>query len=260
MSQPMHVLIIDGATIFRQVFERMPVDERRERPEAVCHACVSSLARAVRDINPTHALVITEKRQQSWRHQIHPPYQATRKETPAQLIHASKFIRQKLDRAMLPVIYKDGIEARDLIASMSHTLSLRSVQTTILTTKAIYYQLVNPSTRIYHHFKREYRDEAWLMERYGCTANRFRDMLALSGYEADNIPGVRGVGYGIASKLLTEYGSLDAVFDNLDAIGGKRAEAIREQEGRIKMNQHLLTLRTEFSLGVKSSDICRAAA
>lgn len=82
-----------------------------------------------------------------------------------------------------------------------------------------------------------------------------RDLAALRGETADNIPGVPGVGDGFAAKWINQYGGLEQIIEHADEISGKKGEALRENIEQVKLNRSVNALVRDLDLGVSVSDL-----
>src|SRR5690606_22056095 len=75
-------------------------------------------------------------------------------------------------------------------------------------------------------------------------------LLALTGDTADNVPGVPGIGPKTAAKLIQEYGSLDGILQNIDAIKGKRRENLEAARETLALSKALVTLKDDVDLSI----------
>ncbi len=91
-------------------------------------------------------------------------------------------------------------------------------------------------------------DPAGVEEKFGVPPERIVDYLALIGDTSDNVPGIPKVGPKTAGKWLAEYGSLDAVVTNADAIKGKVGESLRANLDQIPLSRDLVTIRCDVAL------------
>ncbi len=77
------------------------------------------------------------------------------------------------------------------------------------------------------------------------------DLLGLKGDTSDNIPGVPGVGEKTAAKLIQEFGSLEAVLDNIDKIKTKRfQEIIRDHVEIACLSKELALLENDIPIDI----------
>ena len=91
-------------------------------------------------------------------------------------------------------------------------------------------------------------DAAAIQEKYFVSPAQYSDLAALVGETADNLPGVPGVGPKTAAKWINLYGGLEGVLADLDAIGGKVGDALRDHVDAVKRNRKLNRLHTDLDL------------
>ena len=94
-----------------------------------------------------------------------------------------------------------------------------------------------------------------IQEKYFVSPAQYSDLAALVGESADNLPGVPGVGPKTAAKWINLYGGLEGVLENLDAIGGKVGDSLRENVEEVKRNRRLNRLHTDLELPVTLDEL-----
>jgi DNA polymerase-1 len=128
----------------------------------------------------------------------------------------------------VPIFEQEGFEADDLIGTLCHQAEEQEVDTIVLTGDTDTLQLVSPHIRVLLSFavqKRTLYDEVAVRERYGGLGpESIADIKALEGDTSDNIPGVPGIGRKTAIKLLSEFGSLDGIYEHLEEVTPPRAK------------------------------------
>ena len=103
-------------------------------------------------------------------------------------------------------------------------------------------QMVDPMTmsRVSHDV---------VVSKWGVTPDKLGDVLALAGDSADNIPGVPGIGPKIAASLITEYGSLDELLEQVDNVKQKaRREKLKDNVGNARLSRELVELERELPI------------
>ena len=119
-------------------------------------------------------------------------------------------------------------------------------------------QLVeDPDTTLMNTMKNEIFDEAKVFEKFGVKPNQIRDMLALVGDTSDNIPGVPKVGQKTAAKWLIEYGDLDGIKENAEAIKGVVGDNLRNSLNELDRNVELVSLKEDVDLGFSFDDLLK---
>ena len=93
-------------------------------------------------------------------------------------------------------------------------------------------------------------DEAGILERTGVTPAQYPEYAALRGDASDNLPGVPCIGEKTAAKLVSTYGNLDGIFENLDALPPKQRANLGEWEAQVRHNHDMSVLRRDVDLGI----------
>jgi 5'-3' exonuclease len=268
------LLGIDGTSLVRTVFEAIPKDmDIGMTPEALqakvagyvteaMKSAMGSVKRALREFNPTHALVVFDGPKivkngvpvPDWRQQLHPGYKAHRKPSPAELGAALPGLMSDLKAIGVTSACVPGTEGDDALASLVHHWKPRSRgPAIILSSDKDLAQLLVHGALTRDHFRRQWRGEDWVRERFDIAAEQLTDYLAMAGDETDGIPGIRGVGPKTASKLLREYGTLDSILAAAPGIKGKLGERLMSAKQEAALSRKLVQLRTDVNLGCSIS-------
>lgn len=256
MALPMKVLLIDAMSIIRRVYEAIQDSDHIAKAESAATSSVSSIKRALKDNAPTHVLCAFDSQKLTWRHEVYAAYKANREPTPAALVDRLPQIKSDLLDIGLTSINREGVEADDIIATVTSKLSHTDAHITIASTDKDLLQLVNGNRIVLRdHFTGDIKDKAWVEARYGVAPELIGDLLALVGDSSDNIPGVHGIGIKTAATLLQLYGSLDEIIFMKDVIAGKTGEKIRTQISQARLSKELVSLKTDIDLGITLNSI-----
>jgi DNA polymerase-1 len=125
-----------------------------------------------------------------------------------------------------------------------------SDQVIILSTDKDFLQLLSDQVRIYDHFKGVWRDQAYVMEKFGVKSSQMGDLLALMGDAVDGIPGVAKVGAKTAAELLRINGHLERVISNSDKVAGQVGANLRKGVEMARLSRKLVAFRTDVPLGL----------
>ena len=87
-----------------------------------------------------------------------------------------------------------------------------------------------------------------VQEKYGMSPTQYPDFAALRGDPSDNLPSIPGVGEKTAAKWVVEYGSLQELLSNVDKVGGKVGQALRDSIDNVIRNRELTQLVAEVPL------------
>src|SRR5690606_10415441 len=169
--------------------------------------------------------------------EIFPEYKANRDETPEAIRISVPYIQQILQAMHIPIIESEGIEADDLIGTLSKQAEKQGFQVFMVTPDKDFAQLVSENIFMYRPSRMGNGIEIWgveeVKEKFGVEDPiQVIDYLAMMGDAVDNIPGLPGVGEKTAKKLLAEFGTMENLLENTHALKGKlkeKIEASKEQ-------------------------------
>ena len=194
------LLIIDGnAMLFRAYYAtkygRMMTTSNGIPTNAV-YGFITMLNKAVELIQPEYMLVAWDAGKPTFRHQKYADYKGTRKQLDEELIVQFPIIREYLDACGIVRYEQEGIEADDIIGSMSKKYS--DIETIILSSDRDLLQLIDDSTRVLLMKKgiteMQMVDEKELKNSFHVSPKQIIELKGLMGDTADNIPGVKGIG------------------------------------------------------------------
>ncbi len=224
-------LILDGHAMVHRSFRAISVSRNltvSTTGEDVTgvYGFASVFLRALNEWQPTHVAVAFDVPAPTFRHERFPEYKAQRPPSPPELRGQFDRVKELMTAFAVPVYELAGFEADDLIGTLCRQAEANGVATVILTGDRDTFQLISPLVRVdLASSERDRRivDETELAERYGgLTAPQQPDYKALVGDKSDNIPGVPGVGDKTAINLLTNYGTLEGIYEHIDHITQKR--------------------------------------
>ena len=253
---PISFLVIDGFNMIRRIYEARIHKENhqdksshvsKEDAKQVVEAAKSSLARALKEHQPTHAAVVMEQHDKTWRHLLYPEYKANRSETPPMLINNRSEFAAAFAALGVQSFGIDSYEADDVVATLATVVANNHGEVVILSTDKIYLQLVKDKVIVYDHFANKRCDRNYIKEKYGIAQEQYIDYLALVGANSNNIKGVQGIGPKSAKTLLAEHASLDRILaaqpasTMLKKVSTGKSDALRSRQ--------LVTLKTNVELG-----------
>lgn len=198
----------------------------------------------------------------TFRHEIYPEYKAQRDRQPEDITLSIPYIKAILDAYRIKVIEMPGVEADDVIGSLSRMAEKEGFTTFMMTPDKDYGQLVTDKVFMYRPSLRgqdfEIRGPQEVCNRYGISStNQVIDLLALEGDVSDNIPGCPGVGEKTAQKLIAEFGSVENLLDSVDKLKGAQKAKITENADKIRLSKYLATIKTDLDLGIDPEELKR---
>jgi DNA polymerase-1 len=234
-KEPLYILDV-YAFIYRSYFAfiRKPLRNSRGENVSAVFGFFRFLFSLVQQKNPTLFAAALDSVGPTFRHDQFVAYKATRQKTPEDLTAQIPKIESILQALGVPTLRCEGYEADDIIATLARQCAKEERPCFIVSGDKDLLQLVGNKTmalRPSENFSFRETDAAGVMGEWGVRPEQIGDYLALTGDASDNIPGVKGIGDKTAQKLISQFGSLDAVYGNLQNI---EPDSLRKklEEGR----------------------------
>ncbi|WP_184078914.1 DNA polymerase I [Sphingobium subterraneum] len=265
MSEQNHLYLVDGSGyIFRAYHQLPPLTNRHGQPAGAVYGYTAMLWKLAADLHhadgPTHLAVIFDKSSKTFRNDLYDQYKANRPPAPEDLIPQFPMIRDATRAFSLPCIEEEGFEADDIIASYTVEAVKRGWHVTIVSSDKDLAQLIQPGVDMLDTMKNERRGPGYVQDKFGVDPDKLGDVLALMGDSVDNVPGVPGIGPKTAAKLITEYGTLDAVLAAAPAMKpSKMRDNLIEHEGMARLSRQLVELHREVPLPDPLDDLVLGA-
>jgi DNA polymerase-1 len=155
----------------------------------------------------------------------------------------------------IPLIMIDGVEADDVIATLSRQAANNNIKTIVSTGDKDLAQMVTDKIHLINTMSNTYFDRDGVLEKYGVPPEKIIDYLALMGDTADNVPGVPKVGPKTAVKWINQFGSIDEIMSRADEIKGKVGENLREFLPQLPLSRELVTLKYDVELDLTPEDL-----
>ena len=185
----------------------------------------------------------------TFRQDIYPEYKMNRAATPADLIAQGQMIQSGLMSLGMPVLCVPGVEADDVIATLARQNCTSTNATRIITSDKDLMQLVSDCVFLYDGMKNREIHEDAVLEKFGVKPHQIIDVQSLMGDSSDNVPGVPGIGPKKAAELINQFGSLDNLYANLDAVQNERIRGLlRDNREMAYISKQLVTLKTDVDL------------
>ncbi len=249
------LLLVDGhSQAYRAFFGvKTPLTTRDGEPTTAVYGFVRKLLSVLREYQPEYATVAFDAGD-TWRHSEFPAYKATRDAMPDEMRTQIARIVEFLQVFNIPVVTYPNFEADDILGTLAKQAAEQGHDVLILSGDRDMFQLISERVRIlYTKGGPNPETVAYglpeLHARYGLTPEQFVDLKALTGDSSDNIPGVTGVGEKTAIKFLTDFGTIDNLYLNLDKISGpKTRQNLDEAREQIERNRRLMTIGTDLGI------------
>ena len=249
MSAPKKLLLIDGHSMAYRAFYALPVENfttaMGQHTNAI-YGFATMLISLIKEERPTHLAVAFDVSRKTFRSDIFPEYKANRASTPDEFRSQMSYLHEFIDGCGIEHFQLEGYEADDLIATISKKAESDGFEILICTGDRDSFQLVNEKTTVLYP-KRGVSEMARMtpeavIEKYGMTPAQYPDFAALRGDPSDNLPSIPGVGEKTAAKWVVEYGSLKELLSEVDKVGGKVGQALRDNIDNVIRNRELTQL------------------
>jgi DNA polymerase I len=249
------LVLIDGHSIIHRSFHAMKMVKEplklRSTGELIGapFGFANTFLHMFGELKPTHVIVTLDTAGPTFRHEITDTYKATRVGMPAEereeFSRQMKRSRQVIETFGIPIFELEGYEADDIMGALSVQGANEGIDTFLVSMDSDIAQLVTAEVHMwmYRPYQRDsviFKGPEDVRDRYGVLPEQIADLKALKGDTSDNIPGIPGVGEKTAIKLVQQFGSVEAMLDNIDAIEQpKLKEAVREAADQIRQSKRL---------------------
>lgn len=251
MSPDKEIILVDGASFLFRAYHAMSRDPLTTSDGRTVHAIfgvVNMLRSLLRECQPTHIAVVMDAKGKTFRNDLYKEYKANRPPMPDDLREQLQYVLKIIPAMGLPLISVPGVEADDVIGTLSIQATEQGFRTMIVSSDKDLTQLVNDKVEMVDTMKNVRLDPAGVKEKFGVPPERIIEYLALIGDSADNIPGVPKVGPKTAVKWFDEYGTLDDIVNNADKITGKVGEYLRDNLDQLALSKQLTTIKCDVEL------------
>ena len=218
---------------------------------------VNMINKIVAEENPKYMMVAFDIGK-TFRHEKYKDYKGGRRETPEDLKVQFPIAKKILTAMGIKYLECEGYEADDIIGTISSWCDKDpEYEALIVSSDKDLLQLISDETVVKLLKPKDYimMDKATFIQTYGFEPIKMIDLKALMGDASDNIPGVKGIGEKTAIKLLTQYGSLDGIYENIDNIKGSTHEKLVTGNEDAYYSKELVTIYREVPLNITWDDL-----
>ncbi|WBF65241.1 MAG: DNA polymerase I [Candidatus Kinetoplastibacterium crithidii] len=244
------LLLVDGSSYLYRAFYALPElrNSKGDQTGAI-YGIVSMLKKLLSKYETTYFACVFDAPGKNFRHDICSTYKSNRPLMPQDLISQIDKIYQIIQSLGLPIISIKGVEADDVIGTISDLFSKKyDCQVIIATGDKDLAQLVNKKVRLVNTMNEEILDELGVLKKFGVEPSLIVDYLMLVGDSVDNIPGVAKIGPKTALKLLSEFGTVENIIASADKITGAIGKNIRDFIPNFTTTRKLLTIKRDCNL------------
>ena len=214
------ILIVDGNSILNRAFYGIrPLTTKDGLLTNAVYGMYTILSKNINTVRPDYCVVAFDLKAPTFRHKMYSEYKANRKGMPEDLAKQLPFAKKCVSAMGFKVMELEGYEADDILGTVSSEASKRGLHSYLLTGDRDSLQLINDNTTVLLATNKETVnfDKEHFKETYFLDPSQFIDVKALMGDSSDNVPGVLGIGEKTALKLISDFSSLEGVYENYEA-------------------------------------------
>lgn len=251
------IVLIDGHSILNRAFYGLPDLTNAEGLHTnAIYGFLTIMFKLLEEEKPDYLTVAFDVHAPTFRHKMYAEYKGTRKPMADELRQQVPVIKEVLQAMGVKAIECAGLEADDLIGTLSKRCERKDMEVVVISGDRDLLQLATEHVKIRIPKTKQGRTEIEdyyakdVFERYQVTPEEFIDLKALMGDTADNIPGVPGIGEKTATKIITQYHSIETAHDHVEELKPPRAsKSLNEYWDLAVLSKELATINVnaEFS-------------
>jgi len=240
------LLIDSNAYMYRFFYGTEPRHCPDNNPVHVVYAFMGYARRLLQQYQPNKLIFVFDAEGNNFRHELYSDYKSHRDPMPEDLAAQIELIKTAITLLGIPLVEQPAVEADDSIASLAKVLASESNHVYIFSRDKDLMQLVNDQVFMVDEKKQQIIDREAVQSKYGIEPERIVQMLALMGDEADNIPGVDGIGAVTAAKLINQWGSIDKIVENSHWLKGAVGNNLRRAVDALHLSEQLTQLKIDL--------------
>jgi len=253
MNQRPRVFIIDGASfMYRALYALKPMHSPQGLSVGTVYGFCRILRKLIQEWSPQYLLLTWDSRGKTERHALLSTYKGSREAPPQELTDQKELIKEFADIVGICQIALPGIEADDIMYSLSLDLVQQGFDVVIVTNDKDMGQIVNEHIVLYDAFKEVFINRETIIEKYGIPPEKLSFYFGIVGDTADDIPGVRGIGPKGAEKIVPHFSSMEHLYNNLDQLTDEklRKKLCEHREDALISEQLFRLIKHEIPLDI----------
>ncbi len=251
------LVLVDGSSYLYRAFHAMPdLNNSKGLPTGAIYGVVNMMKRLLNDHKTRRMAMVFDAKGKTFRDDMFPQYKAHRPSMPDELRCQIEPLYEVIRAMGFPLIIVDGVEADDVIGTLSVQAVERDLDVIISTGDKDMAQLVNERVCLIDTMKNHRMDVEGVHKKFGVEPSQIIDYLALIGDTSDNIPGIPKVGPKTAVKWLKEYDSVENIIAHADEFKGKVGENLRANLDQLRLSYELVTIKLDVELELTVDQLC----
>ncbi|MBU1667816.1 DNA polymerase I [bacterium] len=232
---------------FRSYFALPPLRNSDGFPTGLLTGFINLVDSLHRDHATDYIVFALDSKGKTFRNDLYAAYKAHRDAPPEDLVKQLPIAIDWITEMGFANLSKEGYEADDVIATVTKYAREKGLKVRIVSHDKDLYQMIEDGTVVmYDSVKKKEITEEGCIEKFGVHPRDFTNFQAILGDSSDNIPGVKGIGQKGASKLINEYHTLEAIYENIENTGTSRTQKLLlESKENAFLSRDLVEMRTD---------------
>jgi len=242
------ITIIDTfGFFFRSYFALPPLRNSSGFPTGLLTGFANLVHALHRDHSTDFLVFALDAKGKTFRNDIYPEYKANRDPAPDDLVKQLPVAIEWIEQMGFANLSREGYEADDVITTVTKFAKEKGLKVRIVSHDKDLYQMIEDGyVEMYDSVKREVVNEQTCIDKFGVHPKDFVNFQAILGDSSDNVPGVKGIGKVGASKLINQYHTLEAIYEDIENCGTPRIQKLlQESKESAFLSRDLVTMRTD---------------
>ncbi|PHO08931.1 DNA polymerase I [Malaciobacter canalis] len=233
--------------LFRSYYALPPLKSKEGFPTGLLTGFMNFISNIGKDFQTDYLVFALDSKGDTFRNEIYSQYKAHRPDVPEDLLRQLPVAIDWIEKMGFQTASRVGFEADDIIASIAHDAKTKDLEVRIVSHDKDLYQLIDDDTiYLFDPIKKVIINEDKCTQKYGVTPKQFTDYQALLGDSADNVPGVKGVGAKTAQALISQFNTIENIYENLESIEKPRWKNLLEASKEMAfISKELVTLKVD---------------
>ncbi len=257
------LLLIDGhSVLYRAFYAISGMTSPEGMPVNAIYGFTRMLIKVVEKFPSSYLGIAFDAGGKTFRHDLYPQYKANRTEMPSELAMQIPVLKELLTKLGIALFEQQGVEADDILATIARAAIAAKLNVITLSSDKDLSQLVNDRISLLKPTRSapdgmKLLDRVGVQEEFGVLPEQIIDFLTLQGDSSDNVAGIPGIGPKTAQMLLSRFGSLEEIIDNIDLVRNKRVRTnLKSHRDDLFISRQLITLCDDIEVGTIPED-CR---
>jgi DNA polymerase-1 len=243
------LFLIDGSNnVYRSYFAIRNLTNSSGLATNAVYGFTQTLKKLLKDFEPDCIAVAFDIGRSATRHEAFADYKKDRRPMPDDLAIQLPFVNEVLEGFGIPVIGVEDWEADDLLGTLACVARDRGYDVVLATSDKDFFQLVGDGIKLFHTGREVLYDAKGVADVFGLAPEKVVDVMAIWGDAIDNIPGVPGIGEKGAKALISEFGSLEGVYENLDKLKPAQRKKLEENRDKAFLSRDLARIKCDLSV------------